>query len=118
MSYLRNLGCILGGKTNMNEMGYGTSGKNFYHNDMPNHKNEEYSGVEGGASLVSSGLLDFAIGSDTIGVSRLAAASNNVVCYRPSINRYPVGDMGFKMAHSMTNLTITTKDMEDLDFLD
>ncbi|CDW82959.1 UNKNOWN [Stylonychia lemnae] len=117
VSKLQNLGALIAGKTNMNEMGYGTSGRNYYHNDMPNHKHSDYSAIEGGAALVSNESVDVAIGTDTLGVSRIAAASNQIVCYKPTINRYP-NDYGFKMSQSMSTVTLQTRSMEDLIFID
>lgn len=80
-------GAVCVGKTVMGELGFGVSGENIHHGtpinpEMPAH-------VPGGSSsgsavAVAAGLVDFALGTDTIGCIRIPAAFCGLLSYRPS----------------------------------
>uniref|UniRef100_A0A2K2C0W5 Amidase domain-containing protein n=1 Tax=Populus trichocarpa TaxID=3694 RepID=A0A2K2C0W5_POPTR len=80
-------GAVCVGKTVMGELGFGVSGENIHYGtpinpEMPAH-------VPGGSSsgsavAVAAGLVDFALGTDTIGCIRIPAAFCGLLSYRPS----------------------------------
>lgn len=80
-------GAVCVGKTVMGELGFGVSGENMHYGtpinpEMPAH-------VPGGSSsgsavAVAAGLVDFALGTDTIGCIRIPAAFCGLLSYRPS----------------------------------
>lgn len=80
-------GAVCVGQTVMGELGFGVSGENIHHGtpinpEMPAH-------VPGGSSsgsavAVAAGLVDFALGTDTIGCIRIPAAFCGLLSYRPS----------------------------------
>ncbi|XP_011002073.1 PREDICTED: outer envelope protein 64, mitochondrial [Populus euphratica] len=80
-------GAVCVGKTIMGELGFGVSGENMHYGtpinpEMPTH-------VPGGSSsgsavAVAAGLVDFALGTDTIGCIRIPAAFCGLLSYRPS----------------------------------
>jgi len=89
---LRALGAILIGKTNMYEVGAGTSGAN-YHWGMPRnpYNTTRYTGGSsaGSGSVVSSGIAPIAIGADGGGSIRIPAAFNGIVGLKPTFGRVP-----------------------------
>lgn len=80
-------GAVCVGKTVTGELGFGVSGENIHYGtpinpEMPAH-------VPGGSSsgsavAVAAGLVDFALGTDTIGCIRIPAAFCGLLSYRPS----------------------------------
>lgn len=80
-------GAVCVGKTVTGELGFGVSGENMHYGtpinpEMPAH-------VPGGSSsgsavAVAAGLVDFALGTDTIGCIRIPAAFCGLLSYRPS----------------------------------
>lgn len=80
-------GAVCVGQTVMGELGFGVSGENIHYGtpinpEMPAH-------VPGGSSsgsavAVAAGLVDFALGTDTIGCIRIPAAFCGLLSYRPS----------------------------------
>lgn len=80
-------GAVCVGQTVMGELGFGVSGENMHYGtpinpEMPAH-------VPGGSSsgsavAVAAGLVDFALGTDTIGCIRIPAAFCGLLSYRPS----------------------------------
>ncbi|KAA8536460.1 hypothetical protein F0562_028938 [Nyssa sinensis] len=75
------------GKTVMDELGFGITGENMHYDtptnpQMPSH-------IPGGSSsgsavAVSSELVDFALGTDTIGCVRIPASFCGILGFRPS----------------------------------
>ncbi|KAJ6963797.1 outer envelope protein 64 [Populus alba x Populus x berolinensis] len=80
-------GAVCVGQTVMGELGFGVSGENMHYGtpinpEMPAH-------VPGGSSsgsavAVAAGLVDFALGTDTIGCIRIPAAFCGLLSFRPS----------------------------------
>ncbi|KAA8531120.1 hypothetical protein F0562_005829 [Nyssa sinensis] len=92
---LRLCGAILVGKTNMHELGAGTSGINPHYGATRNPYNT--SRVSGGSSsgsaaVVSAGLCPAALGVDGGGSVRMPAALCGVVGFKPTFGR--VSDSG------------------------
>lgn len=75
------------GKTVMDELAFGMTGENIHHGtpvnpQMPSH-------IPGGSSsgsavAVAADLVDFALGTDTIGCVRIPASFCGIIGYRPS----------------------------------
>ncbi|RVX21192.1 Fatty acid amide hydrolase [Vitis vinifera] len=87
---LRSCGAILVGKTNMHELGAGTSGINPHYGATRNPYNT--SKVTGGSSsgsaaVVSAGLCPAALGVDGGGSVRMPAALCGVVGFKPTFGR-------------------------------
>ncbi|WJX40931.1 hypothetical protein P8452_28355 [Trifolium repens] len=89
---LRQCGAILVGKTNMHELGSGTSGINPHYGPTRNpYDSKKIAGGSSGgsASLVSAGLCPVALGVDGGGSVRMPAALCGVVGLKPTFARIP-----------------------------
>ncbi|KAJ0809792.1 putative fatty acid amide hydrolase [Helianthus annuus] len=89
---LRSCGAILVGKTNMHELGAGTSGINPHYGTSRNPYNpKRISGgsSSGSAAVVCAGLCPVALGVDGGGSVRMPAALCGVVGFKPSYGRIP-----------------------------
>ncbi|KAG6497787.1 fatty acid amide hydrolase-like [Zingiber officinale] len=92
---LRSCGAILVGKTNMHELGAGTSGINPHYGATRNpYDRNKISGgsSSGSAAVVSAGLCPVALGVDGGGSVRMPAALCGVVGLKPTSGR--VSDSG------------------------
>ena len=84
---LRADGCVLVGKTNMDEWAYGALGANEHYGDMHNPWAPERiaGGSSGGSAIaVATGAVDWAIGTDTGGSIRIPAGMCGVVGFKPT----------------------------------
>jgi Asp-tRNA(Asn)/Glu-tRNA(Gln) amidotransferase A subunit family amidase len=75
------------GKTNLDQFACGLNGTRSPYGAVPNAFNPAY--VSGGSSsgsayVVATGLVDFALGTDTAGSGRVPAGMNNIVGLKPS----------------------------------
>ncbi|OIV98113.1 hypothetical protein TanjilG_25978 [Lupinus angustifolius] len=89
---LRLCGAILVGKTNMHELGSGTSGINPHYGPTrnPYDRNKIAGGSSSGsASVVSAGLCPISLGVDGGGSVRMPAALCGVVGLKPTFARIP-----------------------------
>lgn len=89
---LKNAGAIIMGKANMHELGFGGTSINHTYKPVGNARNAEYiaGGSSGGtAAAVAAGFVHAGLGTDTGGSSRIPAALNGVVGFRPTTGRYP-----------------------------
>ncbi|KAK9950286.1 hypothetical protein M0R45_005784 [Rubus argutus] len=89
---LRQCGAILIGKTNMHELGAGTSGINPHYGATRNpHDPSKISGgsSSGSAAVVASGLCPVSLGVDGGGSVRMPAALCGVVGLKPTFGRVP-----------------------------
>ncbi|KAJ9536903.1 hypothetical protein OSB04_029636 [Centaurea solstitialis] len=89
---LRSCGAILVGKTNMHELGAGTSGINPHYGTSRNpYDPSRISGgsSSGSAGVVCAGLCPVALGVDGGGSVRMPAALCGVVGLKPSFGRIP-----------------------------
>ncbi|KAI3951572.1 hypothetical protein MKX01_018688 [Papaver californicum] len=90
VKHLRSCGAILIGKSNMHELGVGTSGINPHYGAARNPYNiNKISGgsSSGSATLVSAGLCPVALGVDGGGSVRMPAALCGVVGFKPGFGR-------------------------------
>eukprot|EP01018_Ginkgo_biloba_P000931 Gb_10455 [translate_table: standard] len=89
---LRTCGAVLVGKTNMHELGVGTSGINPHYGATRNPYNgKRISGgsSSGSAAAVSAGLCPATLGVDGGGSVRMPAALCGIVGFKPTYGRIP-----------------------------
>lgn len=89
---LRSCGAVIVGKTNMHELGAGTSGINPHYGATrnPYDRSKVSGGSSGGsAAVVAAGLCPAALGVDGGGSVRMPAALCGVVGFKPSFGRVP-----------------------------
>ena len=84
---LNAAGALLVGKTNLDQFATGLVGTRSPYGACPNPFNPDF--ISGGSSsgsavAVSSGLVSFALGTDTAGSGRVPAGFNNIVGLKPS----------------------------------
>ncbi|ERN18103.1 hypothetical protein AMTRI_Chr13g122690 [Amborella trichopoda] len=90
VSKLRSCGVILVGKTNMHELGLGTTGNNPHYGTARNpHSTERYTGGSSSApaAIVSSGLCPAALGTDGGGSIRIPSSLCGVVGLKTTYGR-------------------------------
>ena len=118
-SKLKNSGAVCIGKTVLDELALGGTGLNGHtgvvHN--PYDLNRLSGGSSAGSAVaVSSGIVPFAIGSDTGDSVRKPAAYNGIVGYKPTwgkISRFGL----FPFATSLDHVGIFTRNVLDLGFV-
>lgn len=82
-------GAILVGKTNMNELGWGTT-EAFGRTNNPRAPDRSAGGSSGGsAATVGAGAVRLAVGTDAGGSIRVPAAFCGVVGFKPTVDRVP-----------------------------
>ncbi len=89
---LRAAGATLVGKNNLHELAYGITSKNAAYGTVQNAIDTTMiaGGSSGGTAVaVALKLVDAGIGTDTGGSTRIPAALNGVVGFRPTTGRYP-----------------------------
>lgn len=117
---LRHNGAICAGRTVMAELGMGTATKNYFFGAAascwdPYRTAGGSSGGSGGA--VGSGIVPVALGTDTAGGTRIPAACNGIVGYRPTVNRWPA-DFGMRLSYTMDSVGPLTFSVRDVIYLD
>ncbi len=88
---LKAAGAIIIGKTNMHELAYGITSDNRAFGAVGNAHDADYiaGGSSGGtATAIASGMVTLGLGTDTGGSSRIPAALNGIVGFRPTTGRY------------------------------
>ncbi|MCL2913291.1 amidase [Shewanella corallii] len=92
VSRVKNAGAVINGKANMHELAYGITSINPAFGAVANAHNPLYfaGGSSGGTAVaIALGLADAGLGTDTGGSSRIPAALNGIVGFRPTTGRYP-----------------------------
>jgi amidase len=89
---LINAGCNIVGKTTMHELAFGVTGINHWSGTPinPSFPNLIPGGSSSGSAVaVASGLVDFAVGTDTGGSIRMPAACCGIYGLKPTFGRLP-----------------------------
>jgi mandelamide amidase len=93
---LKKAGAIILGKTNMHELAFGISSYNsaFYEKHIGVRNSHDIERMAGGSSggtatAIGAGIVYGGLGTDTGGSSRIPAALNGIVGFRPTVGRYP-----------------------------
>nr|ACG26749.1 amidase [Zea mays]ACG29300.1 amidase [Zea mays]ACG30101.1 amidase [Zea mays] len=87
VTMLRKQGATCVGRTIMDELGFGVTGENLHHGTPANPVSSSLvpgGSCSGSAVAVAAQLVDFAIGTDTIGDVRIPASFCGLLCFRPS----------------------------------
>ncbi len=127
---LRTAGAIILGKTNLHELAFGITSNNYAYGAVGNAHRPDYfaGGSSGGTAVaIALGFVRAGVGTDTGGSSRIPAALNGVVGFRPTIGRYPqegliplshtrdtAGPMGHNVADVALLDAVMSGDMTDL----
>ena len=89
---LKAAGAIVLGKTNMHELAFGITSRNAAFGAVGNVHDRDFiaGGSSGGTAVaIASGMAVAGLGTDTGGSSRIPAALNGIVGFRPTGGRYP-----------------------------
>lgn len=125
---LKDAGAIVVGKTNLHEMAYGITSKNEAFGYVKNAVNPDFiaGGSSGGTAVaIAQGTVDLGLGTDTGGSSRIPAALNGIVGFRPTVDRYPSDGMTLisntrdtvgPMARSMDGIIVLDQVMSAQDY--
>ncbi len=89
---LRSAGAIVLGKSNLHELAYGITSKNYAFGAV--HNGRDFDLISGGSSggtaaAIALGVVSAGLGTDTGGSTRIPAALNGIVGFRPTLGRYP-----------------------------
>ena len=118
---LKKAGAILIGKTNMHQLGMGTTGLESYFGPVHNPWNADYipgGSSSGSAAAVASGMCYATLDTDAIGSCRLPAACCGVVGFKGTyglINPKGIleGEEADEMILWLSHPAITTRNVED-----
>ena len=116
VSFLRQHGAQIVGKTNMDEFGMGSATIHSIHGPTRNAINPRWAagGSSGGSIVaVALGLCDVGLGSDTGGSIRLPAGCNRVVGFKPTYGRISRHGL-VSYAPSMDCIGIAAKTIEQV----
>jgi aspartyl-tRNA(Asn)/glutamyl-tRNA(Gln) amidotransferase subunit A len=112
---LKEAGCVLMGKSNLNKFAGGESGENPDFGDMRNPWNPRYSpsGSSGGSAVqVATGMAALSVGSDNGGSVRNPASVCGVVGLKPTHGLIPTDGM-FPRAYSIDHAGTLTRTVRD-----
>jgi len=118
---LREAGAILIGKTNMHQLGMGTTGLESYFGSVRNPWNPDYipgGSSSGSAAAVASGLCYATLDTDAIGSCRLPAACCGVVGFKGTYGLISTkgileGEEADEMILWLSHAAVTTRSVQD-----
>ncbi len=121
---LKRAGAIILGKTNMHELAFGISSYNsaFYENHVGVRNSHDIERMAGGSSggtatAIGAGIVYGGLGTDTGGSSRIPAALNGVVGFRPTVGRYPQAGVT-PISHTRDTVGSMAVDVRSVSLLD
>jgi Asp-tRNA(Asn)/Glu-tRNA(Gln) amidotransferase A subunit family amidase len=117
---LRCAGAQIIGKTNMHELAYGITSNNAAFGPVSNAFDPSCfaGGSSGGTAVaIAAGVVRAGLGTDTGGSSRIPAALNGIVGFRPSIGRYPMGGVA-RISPTRDVIGPMARDVGDVALLD
>jgi aspartyl-tRNA(Asn)/glutamyl-tRNA(Gln) amidotransferase subunit A len=103
---LRRAGAVIVGKTNMVEFAFAGIGLNPHHGTPGSAADPSRipgGSTSGGAVSVGEGTSDLTIGSDTGGSTRIPAAFNGIVGFKPTARRVPL-DGAFPLSYALDSI--------------
>ena len=116
VAQLRAAGAVVVAKSNLHELAYGITSNNYQFGAVHNaHQFDHFAGGSSGgtAVAVALGIVEAGLGTDTGGSTRIPAALNGIVGFRPTLNRYAndglltissTRDTAGPMANTVTNI--------------
>lgn len=118
---LKTAGAIVIGKTNMHQLGMGTTGLESYFGPVRNPRNPEYipgGSSSGSAAAIASGMCYAALDTDAIGSCRLPAACCGVVGFKGTYGLISTkgileGEDADEMILWLSHAAITTRSIQD-----
>jgi Asp-tRNA(Asn)/Glu-tRNA(Gln) amidotransferase A subunit family amidase len=117
---LRSAGADIVGKTNMHELAYGITSNNAAFGPVRNASDPSCfaGGSSGGTAVaIAAGVARAGLGTDTGGSSRIPAALNGIVGFRPSVGRYPMGGVA-RISPTRDVIGPMARDVRDVALLD
>ncbi|MEM8562188.1 MAG: indoleacetamide hydrolase [Pseudomonadota bacterium] len=117
---LKAAGAIIIGKSNMHELAFGITSDNRVFGAVRNAHNDTYfsGGSSGGtATAIAAGIVPAGLGTDTGGSSRIPAALNGIVGFRPTTGRYP-SDGLTRISHTRDTVGPMGLSVADISLLD
>jgi mandelamide amidase len=117
---LRRSGAVLVGKTNLHELAFGVSGENPAFGSARNPRSPDRcagGSSSGSAVVVASGVVPFALGSDTGGSCRIPASWCGVVGFRPSTGRWSSEGV-VPISHSRDTVGLLASTVGDVQLVD
>jgi mandelamide amidase len=117
---LRAAGSTIVGKTNMHELAYGITSNNAAFGPVRNafDPNCFAGGSSGGTAVaIAAGVVRAGLGTDTGGSSRIPAALNGIVGFRPSMGRYPMDGVA-RISPTRDVIGPMGRDVKDVALLD
>jgi mandelamide amidase len=117
---LRCAGAQIVGKANMHELAYGITSNNAAFGPVRNAFDPSCfaGGSSGGTAVaIAAGVVRAGLGTDTGGSSRIPAALNGIVGFRPSIGRYPMDGVA-RISPTRDAIGPMARDVGDVALLD
>jgi aspartyl-tRNA(Asn)/glutamyl-tRNA(Gln) amidotransferase subunit A len=117
---LRRAGAVIVGSTNMSEFAFSGIGYNPHYGTPPNAADP--SRVPGGSSSgaavsVTAGICAIGIGSDTGGSTRIPAAFNGIVGWKPSTGRVPTAG-AFPLSYTLDSIGPLARTVQECAYAD
>ena len=120
VALLRSAGARIVAKTNMHELAYGITSNNAAFGPVRNAYDPTCfaGGSSGGTAVaIATELVRAGLGTDTGGSSRIPAALNGIVGFRPSVGRYPMAGVA-RISHTRDVIGPMGREVSDVALLD
>lgn len=117
---LKDQGALVAGKTNLHELAFGITSNNAAYGPVrnPHDISRSAGGSSGGSAVaVATGVVPFALGTDTGGSARIPAAHCGIVGFRPSRGRYPA-DGVVRLSDTRDTVGVLATSVQDVRHVD